>query len=446
MGEKIYSFFWWLAGANSDILKEHIIDHNKYFQMGVAVFITAVMATFTGGFAIHYAINKGFDGEISIVTIIGALFWGFVILSLDRFLVISINKKGNALIQPTWQKKFYFFLKELTYAFPRVFLAILIAQVVLVPMELYFFKNQIENIIPVIVEKEQKKFLKLKQEEENKLTAKFHKNKQVIKEKYQSLLEPLKKERESLKEKINQLQNAPTSPKLLKLLETQKEIEKKVNFYRQLRDDELKTGKGQGYQFANKNLAQARRELEQVNQELKAEMRHLKQISSENIKKVAKLKEKLKKIEHQITMLEETQSQELNNLFQKYTNELETLDKERANYRHNYQKGDLILALKAKDILFDTDPKYYTIHKLLTLLLITIELLPLIVKIFLPRTSYDAHIQRLSEEMAMKHDVQIRDQKLKYYMQFKKLKLKENVEYEKLEKNLRKIKFTLNEN
>lgn len=445
MGQVIYNFFWWLAGANRKILKEHIVDHDKYFQIGVAVLITALMAAFTGGFAFHYASNKGFTGDVSLFTIIASIFWGFIILNLDRFLVLSMQKQGSSLVHPTTYEKFQNFMGEFIFAVPRILLAILIAKVILVPLELYLFKDQISNQIPIVIEQEKEEFTKLKRDEQAKLQNIFEQEKESAKDKYINLLEPLKQERDNLQVKLNKLQKKISSPILKILLEQKEEKIKDVNHYVNLRDFELRTGRGEGYYSADSNYTKSRSELSKIEDKINTEMDNLSKISSENVLKFPKLESALELVKNKIKIFEKEKSEELDSIHKSYAENLKILNQERSQYENSYEEENIMLALKAKDSLFKNDSGYDGVHFLLTLLLITIELLPLIVKLLLSRSSYDAHIQRISNEESIKHDAFIRDEKLKYQMLFKSLRLRKNIEYETLDKELKKAKFSSNE-
>ena len=445
----IYPFFWWLAGANINILKEHEEDYEKYFQIGVAVFTTALMATITSGFAIHYAINNGFSGLISLATIIGSLFWGFIIMSLDRFLVLSVKKEGNSLIEETPYEKFQNFKKEIIYVFPRLILALLISQIILEPLELYLFKDQVANYIKVIQEKEKKNFIDIQNKKLEELEKQYNKDKNKINN--------IKKIDTSESEKqISDIQNKK-DPKLLELEEDLKRLEKKYNDTnkqykdaRENRDKELKTGKGPNY-YKSKELAeQLLKDSKDYKQKVKEKNNEIKEYKNSNEhknfldqknKEIKKSQQELIEIRNQNIQMDKNKHNKIEQINQEYDKKKKEIKKEINNYNKNYQGNNLIIALKAKNELFNTDPKYNQLHLLLLALLITIELLPIILKLLFSRSSYDAHIQKLVSDKLLKFDASIRDNKLKYQMEYKRLIMEENKKNAIVENNLKKLKL-----
>jgi hypothetical protein len=124
----IYSFFCWCSGARLYILKQCPSDFNKYYGIGVIVFLTGIMASLSGGYAIFTVFRSIW------ISLVFGLLWGFLIFSIDWYIVSSLRKHQNK-------------LKELAMAFPRFVLAILIAIVVSMPLKLKLFEREIEQQI-----------------------------------------------------------------------------------------------------------------------------------------------------------------------------------------------------------------------------------------------------------------------------------------------------------
>lgn len=124
----LYRFFCWCSGARLYILKQCPSEFNKFYGIGVIVFLTGVMASLSGGYAIHTVFQKI---EISIA--FGVL-WGFLIFSIDWYIVASLRKQSKR-------------MAELGMAVPRFILAILIAFVVSMPLKMKLFEREIEQQI-----------------------------------------------------------------------------------------------------------------------------------------------------------------------------------------------------------------------------------------------------------------------------------------------------------
>ena len=123
-----YKFFCWCSGARLYILRQCPSEYNKFYGIGVIVFLTGIMASISGGYALFTVFKK-----YEIAVAFGVL-WGFVIFSIDWFIVSSLKK------QP---KK----IKEIGMAIPRFILAVLIAFVVSMPLKLKLFEREIEQQI-----------------------------------------------------------------------------------------------------------------------------------------------------------------------------------------------------------------------------------------------------------------------------------------------------------
>lgn len=120
----VYRFFTWCSGARLYLLKHCPTDYNKYFGIGIIVFLTGVMASITGAFALFTI----FDSVL--IAIIFGAFWGILIFFLDWFIVSSLKKEEK-------------FVKELLFSLPRIILAILLAIIIASPLELKLFEKEI---------------------------------------------------------------------------------------------------------------------------------------------------------------------------------------------------------------------------------------------------------------------------------------------------------------
>lgn len=115
------------SGADKEILDQCTIkEKNKFFGIGSTLILTAVLASLSGG----YAIYSTFDSVV-ISTIIG-IFWGIVIFSLDRYIVTSIDKKGE------WWN-------QLLTALPRLLMAFVLAITISKPLELRLFQDAVNK-------------------------------------------------------------------------------------------------------------------------------------------------------------------------------------------------------------------------------------------------------------------------------------------------------------
>lgn len=114
------------SGAVEYVLAESPIDKNKHVGIGATIFLTAVLASISGGYAIYFTF------ENFLVSFIFGIVWGLTIFNIDRYIIISIKKTGN---------KF----KEFLTALPRILIAFLLAISISKPLEIRLFEGSINQ-------------------------------------------------------------------------------------------------------------------------------------------------------------------------------------------------------------------------------------------------------------------------------------------------------------
>jgi hypothetical protein len=124
---RIQYFFWLLSGAEISILKECPTDYNRQAGIGFTIFMTSLLAFFSGSYAGYYF------GESYTSAIIFGTIWASLILSIDRSMVVTLKKDPTKVNQNYWPA----FLS-------RAVLAILIAFIISIPLELLIFEENID--------------------------------------------------------------------------------------------------------------------------------------------------------------------------------------------------------------------------------------------------------------------------------------------------------------
>ncbi len=120
----VYRFFCWCSGARLYILQKCPSDFNKYLGIGIIVFLTGVMASLSGGYAM-YTVFQSIPAAIAF-----GLLWGTLIFFLDWYLISSLKKEEKV-------------IREFTYAFPRLILSVFLAIIISVPLKLKLFEREI---------------------------------------------------------------------------------------------------------------------------------------------------------------------------------------------------------------------------------------------------------------------------------------------------------------
>lgn len=156
----IQEALWTCGGLDKNLLRMCPTDWAKKAGMGGTILGTAMLATFSGGFAI----NTVFE-DITIA-IIGGILWGLVIFNLDRYLVNSMYSDGKPTISG----------QEFLSGLPRIIIAVFLGIVISTPIELKIFEGKINEHL------------------ETELQAKIQKDKNTATSKYSNDLVVLQNE------------------------------------------------------------------------------------------------------------------------------------------------------------------------------------------------------------------------------------------------------------
>jgi hypothetical protein len=116
----------WLSGAQPDVLAQVKQDHPKYLGIGSAVLITSTMAAISMAFALHMALKASVVASVPF-----GLLWGLAIMSLDRWLVVSLVRQPG--------------FRYLLLAVPRLLLGLLFGLIISTPITLQIFQVEIAN-------------------------------------------------------------------------------------------------------------------------------------------------------------------------------------------------------------------------------------------------------------------------------------------------------------
>ncbi|GAB2777942.1 hypothetical protein HNQ93_001723 [Hymenobacter luteus] len=125
-------FFWWCAGANQAFLEKSPTDHIKYGNIGA----TVVMTSFMAGISMTYALHAVF--EATWIAVAMGLVWAGAIFLIDRSIVTSMRK-------PSRDAKFWSFetWSEIPFVVVRFAVAIVIAFTISKPLEVKIFEKRI---------------------------------------------------------------------------------------------------------------------------------------------------------------------------------------------------------------------------------------------------------------------------------------------------------------
>ncbi|NPA03562.1 MAG: DUF4407 domain-containing protein [Epsilonproteobacteria bacterium] len=430
MKEKIYSFFWWFAGVRKDILLKHKNDQERYFQIGLAVFVTMIMAMLTGTIAINIALvgyENALKGEFNPLAILLGIMWGLIIMSMDRTIVVTMQKYSHSPVNPKDDPKWQFLKREVLPAIPRVLLAFLIAKVILDPFEVIYFSEEIAHQMELDKRTQALEDIKKIQEKLSKTNEMIVKNMELRESEKKKREEELNKKIATLKEQLQQLKY-PLKEDIETCWSEYQELDEKYNYYRGIEAEEAKTGRGPNWRDAHNNKLTFKRKRDE------------KRVECEELEKEQKSqyelnKPKIAQIEDQIREL----TQKLHSVYSSTTT-LNTVDLDKEDFKIDLNisaKGfsSYTKALEAKERLFEQNENFRKFHYLLMSFIFLIEMLPIITKLLTPRGGYDAEMQKISEERALKCDEERERQKIQtsFRIQEEAISRRNNLEIKKME-------------
>lgn len=121
-----------LAGARHDLLEKTPTDRFRYTATGGVLLTTAAVAATSAAFALTTAVALA-----PVPAIVLGIAWGVVILNLDRLLLVTMGGNGG-------------FWRALTTALPRLALAVLLGAVISTPLVLRIFQSEIDAELKVL--------------------------------------------------------------------------------------------------------------------------------------------------------------------------------------------------------------------------------------------------------------------------------------------------------
>ncbi len=130
-------WFWWCAGAKPQIIENLSSDQEKYLSMGLAIFLTGVVATLTMAYAMNFVFNE------PIIAILVGMVWGLVIFNLDRSLTLTMRKTQNSYDEYLFTEKVAALIPQVSLMLIRIVLALIVGHAITVPLELKLFEKSV---------------------------------------------------------------------------------------------------------------------------------------------------------------------------------------------------------------------------------------------------------------------------------------------------------------
>ncbi|HEU5160110.1 MAG TPA: DUF4407 domain-containing protein [Streptosporangiaceae bacterium] len=343
-------FLIWLSGARPDLLDRARGDKAKYEGVGAAILFTAILA----GVSMTFALNTALNVVLPLAILAGAA-WAAGIMQLDRWLVVSIQRR-----EKPWQNLFM--------ALPRLFLALLFGVVISTPLVLQVFRPEIEAKAVEIRQRDADAF---RQQQQTGAVGKT--------------VGRLTAQRDALQKTIQTggdvPQNPEADPKIVglrsQLSRAQSTAAKAYKQWQcQLYGPCKPTGNGPLAKADEQAYRAAQRQVNNINRQIEDRKSQLTSNDQKSrTQRVADAKALLPQVESQLKV---------------YSDQLQGLQR---NFEaKNRGSAGLLLRLEALDEVAEEDSTLNTARELLMLLITAIECLPVLVKLLLtfgPMNSYE---------------------------------------------------------
>lgn len=129
--DQMSEVLWWFSTAIKELIQDCTVDRNRYKILGSAMLFTWLYATLAWGY--FWSTNS--DSPFLFVTL--GIFMGGFVLSIDRVLVSSINKKRTNIVAIGL----------------RVIMALCIGAFLAQPIILFIFSSDVDREIPILLDK-----------------------------------------------------------------------------------------------------------------------------------------------------------------------------------------------------------------------------------------------------------------------------------------------------
>lgn len=129
--DQMTEILWWFSTAIKELIKDCTVDRNRYKIVGSAMLFTWLYATLAWGY--FWSTNS--DSPFLFVSL--GIFMGGFVLSIDRVLISSINKKKNNIVAIVL----------------RIVMALCIGAFLAQPIILFIFSSDVDREIPILLDK-----------------------------------------------------------------------------------------------------------------------------------------------------------------------------------------------------------------------------------------------------------------------------------------------------
>ncbi len=366
----IRNFLIKCSGANRTIL-DACPEHVRIGQacIGGAILGTAVLAFFSGGFALYTVFNN-----IWIASIFGVV-WALIIFNLDRFIVSTTRKNGS------FWRGFFSFLS-------RLVLALTIGLIIAEPLILEIFRSEIEEELD-------SKF-KMKKEE---ISADFDSQLALVEDARKANNQQRQEKLELAAQSFEKAQNPLVAEKaLLEKQKNEKEKIKKIRYERHL--DECAGKAGTGIKGDGPECKRTYRAYEAAKEEWT-------EIVNINKDKIASIKNEISnyigiKLAEQEKA--DTEWRNKSKILDRKEEDIRQKEKDAIDQLERISSDGILARHLALNEIATRHQEASTMIWAIRFLFILIEILPILIKIIMPSSPYDDKLNTINEEIKLEQE------------------------------------------
>lgn len=368
------------SGANKQVLAQCPTDNTKFIGIGATILLTAVLAGFSGGYAIYFTF------ESVPIAIFFGLFWATIIFNLDRFIVSSIRKTGDR-------------KKELLIALPRIFIALVLAVTISKPLEVKLFSGSIHKQMGSIEDAYNKR-----------CEDDFKASRDALDQKKETLLKAMESKKNEIYGKDPIYLDGENQRKALVKQNEQKQSEMKNNSSiiannRKLRHVVTSTGKEYDKWEYNSYAQQLIRENTVLREAIAGNNKQIGVFEKSIAERKLDLTSQIQEMEKQNAVQVAGVQQQIND---KNAQRLDIIAKCRTDAAAD---TDILARLRALSQLKEWGNTVWWASIMITLLFILLETAPIIVKLLSQRGPYDEIMERIELEIS-KEQEKLKTQKI----------------------------------
>jgi hypothetical protein len=389
---------------------------HKHAAMGAAIVLVAVLAFFSGAYAI-YAVFE--DQSISIAL---GLVWAILIFNLDRLLVLSSPKKEEAPVGVSQREKVLYGLKPILSInlWIRLGMAIILSIAISKPLELRMMSSAIEQ---QLLERKRSKTANLEADVE-KIRQKFQVSiDQIEQQKAAETAKYAAGKPESLLEAERNLEKAKEELRIAQASKAQRQ--QQINAEQRMIANEWPNASEQRRQALNSRQAVLNQQLQSIIAERLPQEQSYDAASafyqSEQNRYGADYQRKMQDLNHQLKQLQDKRDQEINDARE-----------DAQQGRGLYSSTTLVDRITALSDAEADNPTLHTMGLFLMLMFIVLEISPILAKTFMPPGEYDFFLRRDEEAAKLAYENQLEEkQKLQQLISDREV-FDQQLEYDRL--------------